>query len=137
LKTAVCDAAIRGIAVLDTCHEDPRRRRNSSPRRQEFSARRSPPAPATPPRPRHAPTPSPIAERNRPQQLLRWRHPRREQHMLRGMATLIIWADDVEAAGRWYAGLLGTEPYFERPGGGRPPAYLEFRIGDHQAELGI
>lgn len=57
--------------------------------------------------------------------------------MLRGMATLIIWADDVEAAGRWYAGLLGTEPYFERPGGGRPPAYLEFRIGDHQAELGI
>ena len=27
--------------------------------------------------------------------------------------------------------VLGTEPYFSRPG------YIEFRLGDHQAELGI
>lgn len=57
--------------------------------------------------------------------------------MLRGPATINIWADDVEAARRWYAELLGAEPYFERPGGGRPAAYYEFRVGDHQTELGI
>ncbi|WP_344247895.1 VOC family protein [Actinocorallia libanotica] len=57
--------------------------------------------------------------------------------MLRGMATVNLWADDVEAAGRWYAELLGVEPYFKRPDGDRPAAYYEFRIGDHQAELGI
>ncbi|GAA3593755.1 VOC family protein [Nonomuraea rosea] len=57
--------------------------------------------------------------------------------MLRGPATINIWADDVAAAGKWYAELLGVEPYFERPGDGQPAAYLEFRIGDHQAELGL
>ncbi|WP_343074462.1 VOC family protein [Phytoactinopolyspora limicola] len=29
-----------------------------------------------------------------------------------------------------------VEPYFERPVEG-PPAYVEFRIGDYQAELGL
>ncbi|GII78019.1 glyoxalase [Sphaerisporangium rufum] len=57
--------------------------------------------------------------------------------MLRGFATLNFWADDVAAAGTWYADLLGVEPYFERPGQGLPPAYLEFRLGDHQAEFGL
>ncbi|MFE3447657.1 VOC family protein [Nonomuraea sp. NPDC059194] len=57
--------------------------------------------------------------------------------MLRGLATVNIWADDVEAAKKWYAELLGVEPYFERPGNGQPAAYYEFRIGDYQAELGI
>ncbi|MBH0777218.1 VOC family protein [Nocardia bovistercoris] len=52
--------------------------------------------------------------------------------MLRGMATTTYYADDLEAACRWYADLLGIEPYYRVPGG-----YYEFRIGDHQHELGI
>jgi len=57
--------------------------------------------------------------------------------MLRGMATVTYWAADMEAARAWYSELLGVEPYFENPGGGQPPAYLEFRIGDYQHELGL
>ncbi|OUC95550.1 VOC family protein [Streptosporangium minutum] len=57
--------------------------------------------------------------------------------MLRGLATVSFWADDLEAAKEWYVELLGTEPYFERPGNGQPAAYYEFRIGDYQAELGL
>jgi predicted enzyme related to lactoylglutathione lyase len=51
--------------------------------------------------------------------------------MLRGIATISFWADDLEAAKRWYTELLGVEAYFERPG------YIEFRLGDYQAELGL
>lgn len=57
--------------------------------------------------------------------------------MLRGMATVSYWATDLAAARRWYTELLGIEPYFERPGGGEPAAYVEFRVGDHQHELGL
>ena len=56
--------------------------------------------------------------------------------MLRGLALVTFWATDVEAAGRWYADLLGIDPYFRRPEQG-PPAYLEFRIGDYQHEFGL
>ena len=56
--------------------------------------------------------------------------------MLRGLTTVTYLADDVAAAAHWYAELLGTEPYFARPAEG-PPAYVEFRIGDYQHELGI
>ncbi|GGP13525.1 VOC family protein [Nonomuraea glycinis] len=56
--------------------------------------------------------------------------------MLRGFATISYWADDMEAASRWYAELLEVEPYFVRPIVG-PPAYVEFRIGDSQDELGL
>jgi predicted enzyme related to lactoylglutathione lyase len=56
--------------------------------------------------------------------------------MLRGFATISYWADDVEAAKNWYAELLGIPPYFIRPEEG-PPAYVEFRVGDYQDELGI
>ncbi len=52
--------------------------------------------------------------------------------MLRGFATITYFADDLEAAERWYTDLLGVEKYFEVPGG-----YIEFRIGDHSQELGI
>ena len=51
--------------------------------------------------------------------------------MLRGFATISFWADDLEAAKKWYVDLLGIEPYFERPG------YYEFRLGDQQDELGL
>ena len=30
--------------------------------------------------------------------------------MLRGFATINYWTDDMEAATRWYAELLGVEP---------------------------
>jgi predicted enzyme related to lactoylglutathione lyase len=56
--------------------------------------------------------------------------------MLRGMATVSFFADDLAAAKAWYVELLGIEPYFARPEVG-PPAYIEFRIGHYQHELGI
>lgn len=56
---------------------------------------------------------------------------------LRGFATLNIWADDVPAAAAWYAEFLGVDPYFERSGPDGRAVYIEFRIGDYQAELGI
>ena len=51
---------------------------------------------------------------------------------LRGLTTVSFYADDVAAAAAWYTELLGIEPYFQRL-----PGYVEFRIGDHQHELGI
>jgi predicted enzyme related to lactoylglutathione lyase len=51
--------------------------------------------------------------------------------MLRGLTTVTYLADDLAAAAKWYSGLLGIEPYFDRP------EYIEFRIGDYQHELGI
>lgn len=56
--------------------------------------------------------------------------------VLRGMATVSYWADDVTAARDWYTDLLGIEAYFQRPDADNP-AYVEFRIGDQEAELGI
>ncbi|PRX98967.1 VOC family protein [Allonocardiopsis opalescens] len=57
--------------------------------------------------------------------------------MLRGFTTISYWADDVAAAKDWYTELLGIEPYFERSGPDGRPAYVEFRVGDHQDELGL
>lgn len=56
--------------------------------------------------------------------------------MLRGFATITYVTDDIPAAVAWYTELLGVEPYFRNPEDG-PPAYVEFRIGDHQDELGL
>ena len=56
--------------------------------------------------------------------------------MLRGLTTVSYWADDLAAAKKWYTDLLGIDPYFERPVAG-PPAYIEFRLGDYQHELGL
>jgi predicted enzyme related to lactoylglutathione lyase len=56
--------------------------------------------------------------------------------MLRGLTTVTYFADDVAAAQRWYADLLGIQPYFLREADGRP-AYIEFRVGDYLHELGI
>ncbi|WP_369138518.1 VOC family protein [Modestobacter versicolor] len=51
--------------------------------------------------------------------------------MLRELATVSFYADDLAAAGRWYTELLGVEPYYSVPG------YLEFRVGESEDELGI
>jgi predicted enzyme related to lactoylglutathione lyase len=56
--------------------------------------------------------------------------------MLRGLTTVNYFADDVPAAVAWYSDMLGAEPYFTREVAGRP-AYVEFRIGDYQHELGL
>ncbi len=56
--------------------------------------------------------------------------------MLRGISTISCFADDVAAARDWYAELLGIQPYFVRPEVG-PAAYVEFRVGNYQQELGI
>jgi predicted enzyme related to lactoylglutathione lyase len=56
--------------------------------------------------------------------------------MFRGFATIAYFADDMAAAEGWYTELLGIPPYFRREIDGAP-AYLEFRIGDYQAELGL
>jgi predicted enzyme related to lactoylglutathione lyase len=56
--------------------------------------------------------------------------------MLRGLSTVSYWAADLAAATKWYTELLGIEPYFQRPVAG-PPAYVEFRLGDYQHELGL
>ena len=58
------------------------------------------------------------------------------KHFLRGMATVNFWADDVVAARDWYAELFGVEAYFQLPDATHP-AYIEFRIGDHEDEFGI
>jgi len=56
--------------------------------------------------------------------------------MLRGLTTVSFFADDLSAARDWYVELLGVEPYFVREIDGTP-AYIEFRIGDYQHELGF
>ncbi|MFI6322104.1 VOC family protein [Nonomuraea sp. NPDC050556] len=52
--------------------------------------------------------------------------------MLRGLATISYWTDDLEAAKAWYAEFLGIEPYF-----GVGDGYAEFRIGDYEHEFGL
>ncbi len=50
---------------------------------------------------------------------------------LRGLTTVTYQTSDLAAAKRWYTELLGIEPYFDRT------AYVEFRLGDYQHELGL
>lgn len=57
--------------------------------------------------------------------------------MLRGLATVTFYADDLAAAARWYTELLGVEPYYTFPGPDGQTAYTEFRIGDSQDEFGF
>ncbi|MBC7813199.1 MAG: VOC family protein [Burkholderiales bacterium] len=59
-----------------------------------------------------------------------------DTNTLRGIATVNYYVNDLEGAKDWYIELLGIEPYFVRPKEG-PAAYVEFRIGDYQHELGF
>ena len=56
--------------------------------------------------------------------------------MMRGFATVSFYATDVKAAREWYSKLLGIEAYYAVPSL-EEPAYVEFRFGDFQCELGI
>jgi predicted enzyme related to lactoylglutathione lyase len=57
--------------------------------------------------------------------------------MFRGFATTTFYADDLAAARDWYAELLGVEAYYAYPTAPAAPAYVEFRIGDDEDELGF
>ena len=48
-----------------------------------------------------------------------------------GVSTVRLHAADLSAATAWYADLLGAAPYFVRD------AYVEWRVGPHDHELGI
>jgi predicted enzyme related to lactoylglutathione lyase len=61
---------------------------------------------------------------------------RKGTKMLRGFATVNFFADDLIAARDWYASLFGIDAYFQRPDE-ENPAYIEFRVGDYEDELGI
>lgn len=56
--------------------------------------------------------------------------------MFRGFATVNFFAADMTAAEAWYTELFGIPPYF-RTKVGDTSAYIEFRVGDFEAELGI
>jgi len=53
--------------------------------------------------------------------------------MLRGLTSLQPFVEDVPAAERWYAELLGIEPYFRSEDAGLPPGHVGFRVGDYLA----
>ena len=57
--------------------------------------------------------------------------------MFRGFATVSFYADDLDAAREWYTELLGVEPYYAFPAPPAPPAYVEYRVGDDEDELGL
>ncbi|GEM33157.1 glyoxalase [Nocardia neocaledoniensis NBRC 108232] len=56
--------------------------------------------------------------------------------MLRGLATANFYADDLEEVKTWYGAVLGIEAYYAFPPEGEP-AYIEFRVGDYEHELGF
>jgi predicted enzyme related to lactoylglutathione lyase len=64
------------------------------------------------------------------------RNDERDGTMLRGFATVSFYVADMAAAKAWYSELLGIEPYYAVPAEG-DPAYLEYRFGDFQCELGL
>ena len=57
--------------------------------------------------------------------------------MFRGFATVTFYADDLAAAKDWYTQLLGVEAYYAFPEPPAAPAYIEFRVGDDEDELGL
>jgi predicted enzyme related to lactoylglutathione lyase len=60
-----------------------------------------------------------------------------ETAMFRGLATVNFYADDLGAARDWYGRLFGVEPYYAYPHAPATPAYVEFRIGDDEDEIGF
>ncbi|OSY40629.1 hypothetical protein C8E95_2676 [Pseudonocardia autotrophica] len=62
--------------------------------------------------------------------------PWRGRIMSRGFTTINFYVDDALEAVEWYGEVLGLKPYFAQPSIDEP-AYVEFRVGDHDAELGL
>jgi predicted enzyme related to lactoylglutathione lyase len=59
-----------------------------------------------------------------------------QKTVLRGMANVSYWADDMKKARDWYSRLFGIAPYFQKPDADNP-VYIEFRVGDYLHEVGI
>jgi predicted enzyme related to lactoylglutathione lyase len=59
-----------------------------------------------------------------------------QKSIVRGMANVSYWAEDVKKARTWYTEFFGMEPYFQKPDANNP-AYIEFRVGDYLHEVGI
>ncbi len=57
--------------------------------------------------------------------------------MFAGFATVSFYADDLSAARDWYTEVLGIQPYYAFPTPPADPAYIEFRVGDDEDELGF
>ncbi|MCF2443438.1 VOC family protein [Dyadobacter sp. CY345] len=60
----------------------------------------------------------------------------KQKSVLRGLATISIFADNLQEAKKWYSDFLEIEPYYLFPDA-ENPAYIEFRLGDFEHELGI
>ena len=58
------------------------------------------------------------------------------ESMFRGMANVSYYAADLKEARKWYNDVFKMEPYFQLPDGDQP-AYIEYRVGDYQHEVGI
>lgn len=59
-----------------------------------------------------------------------------QKSTLRGLATISLFANDLQKAKKWYTEFLGIEPYYAFPDN-ENPAYIEFRLGDFEHELEI
>jgi predicted enzyme related to lactoylglutathione lyase len=59
-----------------------------------------------------------------------------QKSIVRGMANVSYFAEDLKKARTWYTEFFGIEPYFQRPDANNP-AYIEFRVGDYLHEVGI
>lgn len=59
-----------------------------------------------------------------------------QKSTLRGLATISLFSNDLQKAKKWYTEFLGIEPYYAFPDN-ENPAYIEFRLGDFEHELGI
>lgn len=57
--------------------------------------------------------------------------------MLRGLTSLQLFVDDVAAAERWYADLLGVDPYFRSEDAGLPPGARRVPRRRLPSELGV
>lgn len=55
---------------------------------------------------------------------------------LRGLVTISFFADDLQEAKKWHIEFLGIELYYFFPDQ-KNRAYMEFRIGDYEHDLGI
>lgn len=59
-----------------------------------------------------------------------------KKSILRGLATISLFADNLQEAKKWYTEFLGIEPYYAFPNA-ENPAYIEYRLGDYEHELGL
>jgi predicted enzyme related to lactoylglutathione lyase len=57
--------------------------------------------------------------------------------MFRGSTSFQAFVDDIGEGERWYADVLGIEPYFRSEAAGLPARHVGFSVGDSRSELGV